>query len=69
VNTEVRSDDSTQPIGTGIVMGGANGELGPFDDTLAFTRPATASGALMLLTRSAADGSASQATVVRVTFA
>lgn len=69
VNTEVRSDDSTQPIGTGIVMGGANGELGPFDDTLAFTRPSTASGALMLLTRSAADGSASEATVVRVTFA
>ena len=69
VNTEVRADGSTQPIGTGIVMGGANGELGPFDGTLSFTRPPTASGGLTLLTRSAEDGSVTEATVVRVTFA
>ena len=43
VNTEVRSDGSTQPIGTGIVMGGANGEFGPFDGTLSFSPP-TATG-------------------------
>ena len=63
------SDGSTQPVGTGIVMGGANGELGPFDGTVTFTRPSASAGALMLLTRSAEDGSVTEATVVRVKFA
>ena len=68
VNTEIRADGSTQPIGTGIVMGGANGELGPFDGTLSFSAPTANAGALTLLTRSAADGTVSEATVVRVRF-
>ena len=69
VNTEVRSDGSTQPIGTGIVMGGANGEFGPFDGTLSFSPPTATAGSLMLLTRSAEDGSVTEATVVRAKFA
>ena len=68
VNTEVRQDGSTQPLGTGIVMGGANGQMGAFDGTLAFNRPSGASGAVTLLTRSAEDGSVTEATVVRVKF-
>ena len=69
VNTEVRADDSTQPVGTGTVMGGANGQLDPFDSTVTFSRPSASAGALMLLTRSAEDGSITEATVVRVKFA
>jgi hypothetical protein len=69
VNTEVRADGSTQPVGTGIVMGGANGEMGPFDDTTTFDRPRASAGALVLFTRSAEDGSITEATVVRVKFA
>ena len=57
VNTQVRDDAGTQPIGTGIVMGGANGVMGPFDGTLSFSRPSTPSGAVMLLTRSPEDNS------------
>ena len=69
VNTEVRADGSTQPVGTGTVMGGANGQLDPFDSTVTFSRPSAYAGALMLLTRSAEDGSITEATVVRVKFA
>ncbi len=69
VNAEVRADGSAQPVGTGIVTGGANGELGPFDDTVAFNRPSTSAGALVLFTRSAEDGSITEATVVRIVFA
>jgi Immunoglobulin-like domain of bacterial spore germination len=69
VNTSVRADGSTQPIGTGIVMGGASGELGPFDGSLPFTTPGATAGAVTLLTLSAEDGSVSEATVVRVKFA
>ena len=69
VNTEVRSDGSSQPIGTGIVMGGANGEFGPFDGTLSFSPPTATAGSLVLLTRSAEDGRVTEATVVRTKFA
>jgi Immunoglobulin-like domain of bacterial spore germination len=68
VNTEVRQDGSTQPLGTGIVMGGANGQMGSFDGTLAFERPSVASGAVLLLTRSAENGNVAEATVVGVKF-
>ena len=50
-------------------MGGANGEFGPFDGTLSFSPPTATAGSLMLLTRSAEDGSVTEATVVRVKFA
>ncbi len=68
VNTQVRQDGATEPIGTGIVMGGGNGVMGPFDGTLAFSPPSAPAGALVLLTVSAKDGSVSEATVVRVKF-
>ena len=59
----------TPPLGTGIVMGGANGVMGPFDGTLEFSAPTPgSSGALVLLTRSAENGNVTEATVVRVKF-
>jgi hypothetical protein len=69
VDVAVRADGDATPVGTGIVMGGSMGEMGPFDGTVSFTPPSAAAGALVLLTRSAEDGSVAEATVVRVTFA
>jgi hypothetical protein len=69
VNVELRADDVAAPIATGIVMGGANGEMGPFDGTIEFTRPAATAGALVLLTISPESGNVAEATVVRVNFA
>jgi hypothetical protein len=69
VNTQVRQDGVTEPLGRGTVMGGSNGAMGPFDGTLAFATPSPGSaGALVLLTLSAKDGHVSEATVVRVKF-
>jgi hypothetical protein len=69
VNAEVRVDGSTQPVGTGIVMGGANGQMGPFDGTVTFSQPSASAGAVLLYTLSSEDGSITEATVVRVKFA
>jgi hypothetical protein len=69
INTQVRQDGVTEPLGSGTVMGGSNGAMGPFDGTLAFQAQAPGSaGALVLLTVSAKDGHVSEATVVRVKF-
>lgn len=69
VNVEVRQDDLRTPLGTGFVMGGANGELGPFDGAVAFTPPTAAAGALVLTTVSMESGHVWEAQVVRVRFA
>jgi hypothetical protein len=69
VQTEVRQDGTATPLGSGFVMGGASGELAPFDGTLTFIPPTAASGALVLHTLSAESGAVMQATVVRVNFA
>jgi Immunoglobulin-like domain of bacterial spore germination len=68
VNTQVRQDGSTQPIGSGLVMGGGSGTMGPFDGTLTFSQPSAPAGALVLLTVSPKDGTVSETTVVRVKF-
>jgi hypothetical protein len=68
VNVEVREDGNRQPLGSGFVMGGSMGDLGPFDGTVTFTSPRAAAGAVVLLTRSAEDGRVWEASVVRVRF-
>ena len=69
VNVQVGEDGNITPLGKGFVMGGANGEMGPFDATLAFTPPTATAGSVMLSTLSAEDGRVVEATVVRVKFA
>ena len=69
MNVELRADDVSSPIATGIVMGGANGEMGPFDGTIEFSRPTAPAGALVLLTISSESGNVAESTVVRVNFA
>jgi hypothetical protein len=68
VEVEVRKDGSADPIGTGIVTGGANGELGPFDGTVDFTPGVATYGAIVLRTSSAENGAPVEATVIRVRF-
>ena len=68
VQTEIRQDGATAPMGTGFVTGGANGQFGPFRDTLAFTRPTTRAGALLLYTVSMENGHVWEATVLRIYF-
>jgi hypothetical protein len=68
VQTEVRQDGTTKSLGEGFVMGGSNGEFGPFDGTLAFGKPSADQGAVLLYTSSAENGQVWEAAVVRVTF-
>ena len=68
VNVEIRQDGALQPLVTGIVMGGSNGEMGPFSKAFPFTKPTAARGAIILKTMSAKDGNIAEASVVRVQF-
>lgn len=69
VNVEIRADDQVEPLARTFVMGGANGELGPFAAQVAFSSPGpAANGSIVLMTYSARDGSLVEATVVRVRF-
>ncbi len=68
VQTQVREDGSTTPIGTGYVMGGSMGDMGPFTGSLDFTEPSTPAGAVILSTSSMENGEVWEATVVRVRF-
>jgi hypothetical protein len=70
VNWEVRGDGQGggELCGEGFFMGGANGQFAVFDADLPFSSPSSASGAIVLFTRSAEDGAVQEATVVRVTF-
>jgi hypothetical protein len=61
-------DDTASPIGTGFVMGGSMGELGPFDGSLEFAAPSSSHGALVFTTSSMEDGSIWEASVLRVAF-
>jgi hypothetical protein len=67
VLVEVRQDGSDEPIGEGIVTGGGDVKR-PFDGSVRFDEPTKSSGALVLYTQSAEDGSVSQAVVVAVRF-
>ena len=68
VTVQVRQDGTRQPIGTGSVMGGSMGQMGPFDGTVTFRRPTAKAGAVLLLTYSMEDGRVWEASVVRVSF-
>ena len=68
VDLELRVDGTTEPVVTGIVMGGAT-ELAPFAASFPFDPPGQLGGAVLLVTISAEDGTVSEAAVVRVAFA
>ena len=68
ITVQVRRDGSVDPIGEGVTMGGANGEMGPFSTDLEFDAAGASSGAIVLETMSAEDGGVMEASVVRVAF-
>ena len=70
ISTQVREDDNNQPLGEGFVTGGSIG-MGPFDGTLAFTKPTKPYGAVVLYTQSqeGADvGHTREVGVLRIRF-
>ncbi|HEX4904071.1 MAG TPA: Gmad2 immunoglobulin-like domain-containing protein [Acidimicrobiales bacterium] len=67
VDVEVR-DAEGRVLGRTYVMGGANGELGAFAGEVSFDEPTTPTGAIVLSTSSAEDGSLQEATVVPIRF-
>ena len=69
MNVEVREDGNAQPLGKGIVMGGANGTPGPFHGTLVFSPPSAQLGTVVFSTASAENGQILEISVVRVRLA
>lgn len=69
VGVLIYADGQVAPLAWRFVMGGANGEFGPFDATLEFTTPHAATGTVVLFTQSMEDGRMWEASVVRVRFA
>ena len=67
VQAQVRQDDTTKPLGEGYVTGGS-ATMGPFNGTLAFAKPTTQHGAVVLYTTSAENGAVQSASVIRVAF-
>ena len=66
LDVEVREDGNAQPLVSTFLMGGANGQMGPFEGVIAFAVPHASSGAVVLSTMSPEDGRVDEATVVRV---
>ena len=62
------SDADGDRLGDGFVTGGTFGELGPFEGQLEFATPDGATGAVVLYTVSARDGTVEEATAIAVRF-
>jgi len=67
VQTQVREDDNSGPLGEGYVTGRGDA-MGPFNASLAFSKATSKYGAVVLFTISAKDGSVMEASVIRVQF-
>src|SRR5664280_96961 len=67
VQTQVREDDNSKPLGEGYVTGRGDA-MGPFNGSLAFTKATSKYGAVVLFTISGKDGSVMEASVIRVQF-
>ena len=68
VNVELRQDDAREPLAKTIAMGGANGEMGPFEESVSYATPRATVGAVVLLTISPEDGRVAESTVVRIRY-
>lgn len=65
VAVQVRQDGAAAPLGEGYVVGGGD-QMRAFTGSVEFTSPTETYGALVLLTRSAKDGSVWQAAALRI---
>ncbi|MHB8334649.1 MAG: Gmad2 immunoglobulin-like domain-containing protein [Acidimicrobiales bacterium] len=68
INDSLYEDDVARPIASGTTMGGANGVMGPFATTLAFSAPIHPYGVLVVSVRSPKDGAVLEASAIRVAF-
>jgi hypothetical protein len=68
VNVSIRQDGEPDALAETFVMGGANGQMGPFAASIDFARPTSRAGGIVLYTTSAADGRVTEATALRVRF-
>lgn len=66
VNVSIRQDDAATPLVESTMMGGSNGEMGPFNASFTFAPPTNSYGAIVLYTISSANGHVAEATVIRV---
>jgi hypothetical protein len=66
VNVSIRQDDVAEPLVESFLMGGSNGQMGPFDAQFTFDAPTSSYGSIMLYTVSAANGNVAEATIIRV---
>ena len=67
VQTQVREDDNSKPLGEGYVTGRSDA-MGPFSGSLAFTKARARYGAVVLYTTSAETGTVMEASVIRIQF-
>jgi hypothetical protein len=67
IAVEIRQDDG-RVLGKTTLLGGANGELGPFGGDLTVDPPTTDAGAAVFTTVSSEDGSVQEATVIPLRF-
>jgi len=67
VQTQVREDDNSKPLGEGYVTGRGDA-MGPFNGSLAFTKATSKYGAVVLFTISGKDRSVMEASVIPVQF-
>jgi hypothetical protein len=68
VNVEIRQNGTLTPLKTDIVMGGSNGQMGPFSKAISFNRPTAKAGAIVMKVLSAANGTTWEAGVLSVRF-
>jgi hypothetical protein len=68
VSVEIREDGNRTPLGTGFVMGGSMGQMGPFEGAVEFSAPTAKYGAIVLYTMSMENGQVWEVSVVRVQF-
>ena len=66
VQVFVREDNVAKPLVENHLMGGANGQMAPFDASFTFAAPTSRYGAIVLDTISPANGHVAEATVIRV---
>ena len=66
VRVFIRQDDVVTPLVESYLMGGANGQMAPFDVSFTFAAPTSRYGAIVLDTTSSANGQVVEATVIRV---
>ena len=69
INVSIRQDDHATALAETYVMGGANGQMGPFQAAIKFSPAQSRYGAIVFYAISSETGHVAEATVIRVRFA